>query len=30
MMSMGFVKNYESLMAVRWFLGMCEAGLFRE
>ncbi|KAF9249343.1 hypothetical protein DTO006G1_7155 [Penicillium roqueforti] len=25
---MGFVKNYHGLMAVRWFLGLSEAGLF--
>lgn len=25
---MGFVKNYAGLMAVRWFLGLAEAGLF--
>lgn len=25
---MGFVKNYHGLMAVRWFLGLTEAGLF--
>jgi MFS family permease len=25
---MGFVHNYEGLMAARWFLGLAEAGLF--
>jgi MFS family permease len=25
---MGFVKNYQGLMTARWFLGMCEAGLY--
>lgn len=25
---MGFVKNWSDLMAARWFLGLCEAGLF--
>lgn len=25
---MGFVHNYSGLMAARWFLGLCEAGLF--
>ncbi|CAN6671502.1 high-affinity nicotinic acid transporter [Trichomonascus vanleenenianus] len=25
---MGFATNFSSLMAARWFLGMCEAGLF--
>ncbi|KAI9674400.1 MAG: hypothetical protein M1817_001738 [Caeruleum heppii] len=25
---MGFVKNYNGLMAARWFLGLTEAGLF--
>ncbi|KAJ5258623.1 hypothetical protein N7524_010179 [Penicillium chrysogenum] len=28
MTCMGFVKNYNGLMAVRWFLGLTEAGLF--
>ena len=28
MTCMGFVKNYHGLMAVRWFLGLSEAGLF--
>lgn len=25
---MGFVHNYSGLLAARWFLGLCEAGLF--
>ena len=25
---MGFVRNWSDLMAARWFLGLCEAGLF--
>lgn len=25
---MGVVHNWEGLMAARWFLGLCEAGLF--
>lgn len=28
MACMGLVKNYSGLMAVRWFLGLSEAGLF--
>lgn len=28
MLSMGFVKNYGGLLTARWFLGLCEAGLF--
>lgn len=28
MTCMGLVKNYSGLMAVRWFLGLSEAGLF--
>jgi len=28
MTCMGLVKNYSGLMAVRWFLGLTEAGLF--
>ncbi|KAF4982420.1 hypothetical protein FZEAL_1938 [Fusarium zealandicum] len=28
MLGMGFVHNYEGLMAARWFLGVTEAGLF--
>ncbi|KAL2868771.1 major facilitator superfamily domain-containing protein [Aspergillus lucknowensis] len=28
MMCMGFVNNWSGLMAVRWFLGLTEAGLF--
>lgn len=28
MLGMGFVKNWSGLMAGRWFLGVCEAGLF--
>lgn len=28
MLGMGFVKNWSGLMAARWFLGVCEAGLF--
>ncbi|KAF4592518.1 MFS transporter [Ophiocordyceps camponoti-floridani] len=28
MLGMGFVKNFSGLMAARWFLGVCEAGLF--
>lgn len=28
MACMGVVKNYSGLMAVRWFLGLAEAGLF--
>ncbi|KAL4802817.1 major facilitator superfamily domain-containing protein [Aspergillus unguis] len=28
MMCMGFVHNWSGLMAVRWFLGLAEAGLF--
>ncbi|KAJ5963955.1 Major facilitator superfamily domain general substrate transporter [Penicillium vulpinum] len=28
MTCMGFVKNFSGLMAVRWFLGLSEAGLF--
>ncbi|KAL2815642.1 major facilitator superfamily domain-containing protein [Aspergillus cavernicola] len=28
MMCMGFVRNWAGLMAVRWFLGLSEAGLF--
>lgn len=28
MLGMGFVKNWSSLMAARWFLGLAEAGLF--
>ncbi|KAJ4297385.1 hypothetical protein N0V88_004304 [Collariella sp. IMI 366227] len=28
MLGMGFVHNYEGLMAARWFLGLTEAGLF--
>ncbi|KAG5934988.1 hypothetical protein E4U60_003421 [Claviceps pazoutovae] len=28
MLGMGFVKNWSGLMAVRWFLGTAEAGLF--
>ena len=28
MMCMGFVHNWAGLMAVRWFLGLTEAGLF--
>lgn len=28
MLGMGFVKNYSGLLAARWFLGLCEAGLF--
>jgi len=24
---MGFVTNYSGLLAARWFLGLCEAGL---
>lgn len=28
MMSMGFVKNWSGLMAARFFLGLCEAGLY--
>ncbi|KAJ5259619.1 hypothetical protein N7478_012600 [Penicillium angulare] len=27
MILMGFVQNFSALMAVRWFLGMAEAGL---
>ena len=25
---MGFVRNYSGLLAARWFLGFCEAGLY--
>jgi len=25
---MGFVTNYSGLLAARWFLGLCEAGLY--
>jgi MFS family permease len=25
---MGLVDNWSGLMAARWFLGLCEAGLF--
>ncbi|CAK7237774.1 hypothetical protein SBRCBS47491_010126 [Sporothrix bragantina] len=28
MLSMGFVSNYGGLLTARWFLGLCEAGLF--
>ncbi|KUI58110.1 hypothetical protein VP1G_05408 [Cytospora mali] len=28
MVGMGFVYNWSGLMAARWFLGLCEAGLF--
>ncbi|KAL1864292.1 hypothetical protein VTK73DRAFT_5966 [Phialemonium thermophilum] len=28
MLGMGFVYNWSGLMAARWFLGLCEAGLF--
>ncbi|EPE06875.1 major facilitator superfamily transporter [Ophiostoma piceae UAMH 11346] len=28
MLGMGFVTNYSGLLAARWFLGLCEAGLF--
>lgn len=28
MLGMGFVTNFSGLMAARWFLGVCEAGLF--
>ncbi|KAH0491160.1 hypothetical protein TgHK011_002602 [Trichoderma gracile] len=28
MLGMGFIKNWSGLMAARWFLGACEAGLF--
>lgn len=28
MLGMGFVKNWDGLMAARWFLGLTEAGLF--
>ncbi|KJZ77938.1 hypothetical protein HIM_02575 [Hirsutella minnesotensis 3608] len=28
MLGMGFVHNFSGLMAARWFLGVCEAGLF--
>lgn len=28
MLGMGFVKNWNGLMAARWFLGLAEAGLF--
>jgi len=28
MLGMGFVENWSSLMAARWFLGLTEAGLF--
>jgi len=28
MLSMGFVKNYTGLVVARWFLGVCEAGLY--
>ncbi|KND92941.1 putative transporter [Tolypocladium ophioglossoides CBS 100239] len=28
MLGMGFVKKWSGLMAGRWFLGVCEAGLF--
>jgi len=28
MFSMGFITDYKSLMAARWFLGVAEAGLF--
>lgn len=28
MLGMGFVTNYDGLMAARWWLGFAEAGLF--
>ncbi|CAK7566158.1 MAG: hypothetical protein SEPTF4163_004094 [Sporothrix epigloea] len=28
MLSMGFVTNYGGLLTARWFLGLCESGLF--
>ena len=28
MLGMGFVKSWSELMVARWFLGVCEAGLF--
>lgn len=28
MTSMGFVENWSGLMAARWWLGLCEAGLY--
>ncbi|PHH59997.1 hypothetical protein CDD81_2201 [Ophiocordyceps australis] len=28
MLGMGFVRNFSGLLASRWFLGVCEAGLF--
>jgi len=28
MLSMGYVKDYKGLMTARFFLGMCEAGLY--